>query len=146
MNPMLELRDLRQHVISQEYHLEEIEAKTSMSDIRIRTAYSYSDLLVVEPEDLTWQNCQYDGFGGYGIFEVAVCVANEGWNAEAPFQYKTAHVLVMGRSIQDIQQRAAKWFLDNRDLKNPLYKHRFGREFTPVLYKMKHYKAFVPKD
>jgi hypothetical protein len=143
---MLELRDLRQFVISQEYHLDEIESKTEMSDIRIRESYCYQDLLIIEPEDLTWQTCQYDKFGGYGVFEVAVCVKDNRWDSALKYQFKTAHVLVMGKHIQDIQERALKWLMDNRDLKNERYTHRFGRMFTPMLYKMKHYEAFLPKD
>lgn len=143
---MREQTDMRRYSVSQQYKFYELDKDTTMANIALGLTCSYSDMLLVFPEDLSWDTCQYDGFGGYGIFEVSVCVKNDSyWNKQGPFVYRGAHVVFFGGSIEKIQAQAEKWFLTNRDLKNELYTHRYGRKVTPVLLSLRCYEPYVPK-
>lgn len=143
---MLECGDLRQYAIRQAYTFFEIEPATSISDITMCERFSHGDLLIINPEDLAWQNCQHSGFGGYGVFEVVVCVKGNRWEYKPKPQYKTGHVLFLGGSVQQIQQQAADWLRANQDLVNEPFEHRFGRKVTPILMALKNYEAYVPKE
>lgn len=143
---MREQTDMRQYSISQQYRFHELDKDTTMENISLGFSCSYSDLRRVYPEDLHWDSCQHRGFGGYGIFEVAVCVVNSSyWNKEGPFVYKTGHVAFFGGSVDKIQSQFEKWFLDNRDLKNEPFPHRYGRKITPVCLPIRGYELYVPK-
>jgi hypothetical protein len=138
---------MRRYTTAQSYKFHEIDADTTMDQISLAFSCSYSDLLRVYPDDLHWDNCQHMGFGGYGLFEVVVCVANTSyWNSKGPFVYQPAHVVFYGGSIEKIHAEAEKWFLANRDLKNELYTHRTGHEITPVLLPMRCYEPYIPKE
>jgi hypothetical protein len=143
---MSEQGNMRRYATSQNYHFYEIDKATTIQHISLSFSCSHSDLTIVRPGDLSWDNCQYNGFGGYGLFEVVVCVANKSyWNKIGPFEYKPAHVVFFGGSIEQIHAEAEKWFLANRDLKNELFTHRYGRKITPVLLPLRSYEPYVPK-
>lgn len=143
---MSEARTHRRYSVAQTFEFYEIDKATTMDDISMTFACSYSNLLKVYPEDLRWDNCQHDGYGGYGLFEVVVCTANKSyWNDKGPFDYQTAYVVFYGGSIWQINAQAEKWFLANRDLKNELFTHRYGRQVTPVLLPVRGYEPYVPK-
>jgi len=143
---MLECTDIRQCTTNQSYKFYDISKDTTIEQLILSVKYCHSDLLVVKPEDLIWQNCQYNGFAGFGIFEVRVCVHASRWH-DGTFKYEPAHVLFLGDSVQKIQEQAIEWFRINRDLRNqPYVHHNSKRKVTPMLYAMKHYEAFVPKE
>ncbi|MNQ44077.1 hypothetical protein D3C85_578210 [compost metagenome] len=143
---MSERGAMRRYAVSQEYTFYEIDKVTTMEQVSLSLRCSYNNLCMVYPEDLHWDNCQHAGLGGYGVFEVPVCVANKSyWNDKGPFKYEMAHVVFFGGSIERIHAEAEKWFLANRDLKNELYTHRYGRQFTPVLLPIRGSEPYVPK-
>ncbi|QBJ02887.1 hypothetical protein MZD04_gp361 [Pseudomonas phage Psa21] len=141
----MEQGNLRQYTTSQKYQFFEIDKDTTIDHITLGERFSYGDLYIVPETDLEWQNCQDAGFGGYGIFQVQVCV-KEGYSWKNEFVFREAHVLIVGGSIQSIQHKALTWFENNRDLVNSKYPHRYGREITPMLVTLRCFDPYVPKE
>lgn len=144
---MLEQGTLRQFSSTQQYMFYDITRDTSIDKLVLSAKYSYGNFLLVEPEDLLWQNCQDRGFAGYGVFEVRVCIKETSWYCDPPFKYTTGHVLFVGDSIEKIQTKAADWLRANQDTKNaPYLHHNSGRSITPILMKVYNEEAYIPKE
>lgn len=136
---------MRVYASKQVYRVIEIDSNTPFDAPLITEKYRHPELLIVPPTDGVFQQCQQNRQMVYGIFSLSVCVESYDQWLRRPPEYAEATLLVVGKSLLDVQLAAEEWFLANRD---PLNEPRIGRYGTPqslVLMPVHGRKPHVPK-
>lgn len=136
---------IRSFSSAQHYNFYEIDKDTTFNHLKTLAINSFSNLLVLEPTKSAWYlQCASNGYGGYGIFEMHVCVKESIWG-KGDHRYEKANLMVFGPDTVTIEQRAMDWFEANQDKYNAPYVHRYGREMYCVLAPIRNYEPYVPR-